>query len=65
MGLENWKNVSNFGPLFGLFLASLVGVVIIGGIKSIAKVTEKIVPFMATIYVGAAMIIIAIEGRQN
>ena len=49
---------SNFGPLFGLFLAILVGVVIIGGIKSIAKVTEKIVPFMAAIYVGAALIII-------
>jgi len=50
--------MSNFGPLFGLFLAVLVGVVIIGGIKSIAKVTEKIVPFMAAIYVGAALIII-------
>ena len=50
--------MSNFGPLFGLFLAIMVGVVIIGGIKSIAKVTEKIVPFMAAIYVGAALIII-------
>ena len=53
--------VSNLGPLFGLCLASLVGVVIIGGIKSIAKVTEKIVPFMAAIYVGAALIIIIIH----
>ena len=42
-----------FGPLFGLFLAILVGVVIIGGIKSIAKVTEKNSSFMASIYVGA------------
>jgi len=50
--------MSNYGPLFGLFLAIMVGVVIIGGIKSIAKVTEKIVPFMAAIYVGAALIII-------
>ena len=53
-----FPSMSNFGPLFGLFLAILVGVVIIGGIKSIAKVTEKIVPFMAAIYVGAALIII-------
>ena len=53
-----FPTMSNFGPLFGLFLAILVGVVIIGGIKSIAKVTEKIVPFMAAIYVGAALIII-------
>ena len=53
-----FPNVSNFGPLFGVLLAGLVGMVIIGGIKSIAKVTEKIVPFMAAIYVGAALIII-------
>ncbi|KJE34526.1 alanine glycine permease [Thalassospira sp. HJ] len=46
------------GWLFGLVMAIVVGVVIIGGIKSIAKVTEKIVPFMAVIYVTAGMIII-------
>lgn len=46
------------GPLFGLVLAILVGTVIIGGIKSIARVTEKIVPLMAGIYVTAALVII-------
>jgi AGCS family alanine or glycine:cation symporter len=35
------------GWLFGIILAVIVGAVIIGGIKSIAKVTEKIVPLMA------------------
>ena len=49
------------GPIFGIILAILVGVVIIGGIKSIAKVTEKIVPFMAVLYVAAALVIIAIN----
>jgi len=49
------------GPLFGVILAILVGVVIIGGIKSIAKVTEKIVPFMAVLYVSAALVIIVIN----
>jgi AGCS family alanine or glycine:cation symporter len=49
------------GPLFGLILAILVGVVIIGGIKSIATVTEKIVPLMAVLYVGTALIIIGIN----
>jgi AGCS family alanine or glycine:cation symporter len=49
------------GWLFGLIMAGLVGVVIIGGIKSIAKVTEKIVPGMAVIYVGAALVIIALN----
>lgn len=49
------------GWLFGVIMAIIVGVVIIGGIKSIAKVTEKVVPFMAVIYVGAALIIILIN----
>ena len=46
------------GWLFGLVVAFLVGSVIIGGIKSIAKVTEKVVPFMAIVYCTAAVIII-------
>ena len=46
------------GWLFGLIMAAIVAVVIIGGIKSIAKVTEKIVPFMAVLYVGSALLII-------
>jgi len=39
-------------------MAALVAVVIIGGIKRIAKVTEKIVPFMAIMYVLAAVVIL-------
>ena len=46
------------GALFGVILAILVGLVILGGIKSIAKVTDKIVPVMVGIYVGFAIIII-------
>lgn len=46
------------GWLFGLVMAVLVGIVIIGGIKKIAKVTDKIVPFMVAIYVGAALFVI-------
>jgi len=46
------------GFLFGLILAVLVGLVIIGGIRSIAKVTDKIVPFMVGVYVLFALIII-------
>ena len=44
--------------IIGIVLAFMVGLVILGGIKRIAKVTEKIVPFMAILYVGAALIII-------
>ena len=43
---------------FGMFLALMVGIVIIGGIKRIGKVAEKIVPFMAILYVGAALLIL-------
>jgi AGCS family alanine or glycine:cation symporter len=46
------------GVIIGVILAVLVGIVIIGGIKKIASVTEKIVPFMAGIYVLASLIII-------
>lgn len=46
------------GVVIGVVLAILVGIVIIGGIKKIASVTEKIVPFMAGIYVLASLIII-------
>ncbi|MFK8038512.1 MAG: alanine/glycine:cation symporter family protein [Crocinitomicaceae bacterium] len=46
------------GWLFGLIMAILVGVVIIGGIKKIAKVTDKIVPFMVVIYVAASLYVI-------
>jgi AGCS family alanine or glycine:cation symporter len=46
------------GWLFGLVMAALVGLVIIGGIQSIARVTSKIVPFMAVVYVTAGLVII-------
>jgi AGCS family alanine or glycine:cation symporter len=46
------------GFLFGLGMAVLVAIVIIGGIRRIGMVTEKVVPFMAIIYVGASLIII-------
>ncbi|MDC3057459.1 alanine:cation symporter family protein [Alphaproteobacteria bacterium] len=47
--------------VYGLILAVLLGVVIIGGIKSIAKVTEKLVPFMAAIYIFCALVIIILN----
>ena len=49
------------GWLFGLVMASLVGVVIIGGIKKIAKVTDKIVPAMVMLYVLAVITILILN----
>ena len=52
-GLENMP-----GWIFGAVIAFLVGVVIIGGIKSIAKVTDKLVPGMVVIYLLAAITVL-------
>tara|TARA_B100002051_G_scaffold118481_1_gene112719 strand:- start:2526 stop:3527 length:1002 start_codon:yes stop_codon:yes gene_type:complete len=49
------------GWLFGLVLAIILAFVIIGGIKSIAKVTSRLVPLMAIIYLFAGLIIIIIN----
>lgn len=49
------------GVWFGIVTAVLVGVVIIGGINSIAKVTGKIVPIMASIYVLASLVVIGMN----
>ncbi len=53
--------LEGLGFWFGIGLAVLVGIVIIGGIESIAKVTEKVVPVMAIVYVIAALIIIGMN----
>lgn len=49
------------GFWFGLVVAILVGVVIIGGISSIAKVTGKIVPIMAGVYILGALVVIGVN----
>ncbi|MEM6721184.1 MAG: alanine/glycine:cation symporter family protein [Bacteroidota bacterium] len=54
MGLES----TSAGAIIGVVLAILVGIIIIGGIKRIASVTEKVVPFMALMYLLACLYII-------
>ena len=46
------------GTLIGIVIAIVVGIIIIGGIKRIASVTEKVVPLMAVMYVVACLYII-------
>lgn len=55
-GESSW--LADKGWLFGVVVAALVGLVVIGGIQGIARVTSKIVPFMAVIYVTAGLAII-------
>ena len=49
------------GAVIGIILAMVVGVIIIGGIKRIASVTEKIVPFMALLYIVACLYILLVN----
>ena len=50
--------------LTGLLLSTIAGSVIIGGVKRIAKVAEKLVPFMAIVYIVAALSIILLNIKQ-
>ncbi len=55
---------SSFGiPVYitGIILAVATAIVILGGIKSIGKVTSFLVPFMIVVYMGAAIIVIILE----
>ena len=52
-----WESTAA-GAIVGVILAVLVGIIIIGGIKRIASVTEKVVPFMAVMYVLACLYIL-------
>lgn len=65
---QAFKQFESFFPImehhgfwYGLVMAILVGLVIIGGIKSIARVTSRIVPLMALLYVGTALVIIGMN----
>jgi len=45
--------------MVGAVLATLVGLVILGGVKRIARVASTLVPFMATLYIAAALLVLA------
>lgn len=52
------------GFIFGIALAALVGAVIFGGITSIGRVTSRLVPAMAIMYVAACLIVIIVNIGQ-
>lgn len=59
------KSSLNINPFIsGIIIMVLTGIVVIGGIKSIARFTEKFVPFMATFYVLLSLIIILMNIDQ-
>lgn len=55
---------SSAGTTFGIFMAIMVALVIIGGIKRIGAVTEKVVPFMCGIYILAALVVLIVHAQS-
>ncbi|NUV71418.1 MULTISPECIES: sodium:alanine symporter family protein [unclassified Streptomyces] len=61
-GGEDGAMGSSGGALFfGILVAALVGIVLLGGIRSIASVTSRLVPAMAGIYVVACLVVILVN----
>jgi len=62
-GFSQVKLVTGFDNawVFGLIYAFLVGLVVVGGIQSIARVTSKLVPAMCAIYLAAALAILLLH----
>ncbi|MEV6575028.1 alanine/glycine:cation symporter family protein [Streptomyces sp. NPDC051577] len=61
-GGENGMMGSSAGALFfGILIAAIVGIVLLGGIRSIASVTSKLVPAMAGIYIAACLVVILVN----
>ncbi|CAL9644438.1 alanine/glycine:cation symporter family protein [Streptomyces sp. enrichment culture] len=61
-GGESGLMGSSAGALFfGILIAALVGIVLLGGIRSIASVTSRLVPAMAGIYIAACLVVIAVN----
>ena len=61
-GEHSWLNER--GWFFGLALATVVALVIIGGIRSIPRVTVLLVPFMAGLYIVSALAVIALSAEH-
>ncbi len=55
---------SSAGTIFGIFMASMVALVIIGGIKRIGAVTERVVPFMCGIYILASLVVLIVHAQS-
>lgn len=54
-----WPAVDRYAAWVGIALAAAVGLVIVGGIRRIARTAATLVPFMAVIYLAAALLVLA------
>ncbi len=53
-----WPDLGEYGWMVGVVLAILVGLVILGGIRRIAKAAATLVPIMAAVYMAGALIVL-------
>ena len=60
----NNDQLSMFNLIIGIIIAVLVALVLLGGIKRIGKVTEKLVPFMALLYLILAIGVILLNANH-
>ena len=58
------QNVSTLNLVIGIVLAVLIGLILLGGIKRIGQVAEKLVPFMAVIYIILAIGVVILNYRN-
>ena len=63
-GVISEQNVSTLNLVIGLILAVLIGLILLGGIKRIGQVAEKLVPFMAVIYIILAIGVVILNYRN-
>ena len=62
-GIISPSSVRTSNLIIGIIIAVLVGCVLLGGVKRIGKVTEKLVPFMALLYIILALGVVAVNYR--
>ena len=63
-GVVSEQNVSTLNLVIGIILAVLIGLILLGGIKRIGQVAEKLVPFMAVIYIILAIGVVILNYRN-
>ena len=63
-GIISEQNESTLNLVIGIILAVLIGLILLGGIKRIGQVTEKLVPFMAVIYIILAIGVVVLNYRN-
>lgn len=63
-GIISEKSAGILNLLIGIVLAILIGMILLGGIKRIGQVTEKLVPFMAVIYIILALGVVVLNYKN-